>query len=97
MGEIIDSRNERAARLFKSLDRILDGIERMVKNHRPTLNGERYMTDSEVSARLKISRRSLQDWRAAGKISYIMLGGKTLYLESDIQTMLEKYHRKAFE
>lgn len=97
MSEFIDSRNERAVRLFKSLDRILDGLEKMVKNHKSTLNGERYLTDSEVSSRLKISRRSLQDWRATGKIPYIMLGGKTLYRESDIQAMLEKHHRKAFE
>lgn len=97
MSEFIDSRNERAVRLFKSLGRILESLEKMVKNHKSTLNGERYLTDSEVSSRLKISRRSLQDWRATGKIPYIMLGGKTLYLESDIQAMLEKHHFKAFE
>lgn len=97
MSEIIDSRNERVARFFKSLDRMLDGIENLVKNHKPHLNGERYLTDREVSARLKVSRRSLQDWRTNGQIPYIMLGGKTLYRESDIQAMLEKYHRKTWE
>ena len=43
--ELITSNNERVASFFKSLDRMLDGIERLVKNCKPTLNGERYLTD----------------------------------------------------
>lgn len=97
MSEIIYSKNERVSRLLKSLDRMADGLENIVRNHRPTLRGERYLTDSEVSSRLKVSRRTLQDWRTNGQIAYIMLGGKTLYRESDIEAMLEKHHRRAWE
>lgn len=97
MSGIINSKNERVSRFFKSLDRLLDGIENRVKSHKPTLGGESYLTDSEVSAKLKVSRRTLQDWRTNGQIAYIMLGGKTLYRESDIEAMLEKHHRKAWE
>lgn len=97
MSEIIDSKNERVSRLLKSLDRMAECLENIVHNHRPTLKGERYLTDSEVSARLKVSRRTLQDWRTNGQIAYIMLGGKTLYRESDIEAMLEKCHSKAWE
>jgi len=61
------------------------------------LGGEHYLTDKEVSTRLKVSRRTLQDWRTNRQIAYIALGGKTLYRESDIQTMLERNHRKAIE
>lgn len=95
MSEIITKDNERVARLFGSLDRMLSGIERLVANHRPTLSGERFLTDKEVSARLKVSRRTLQEWRTSGQIAYISLGGKVLYKESEIQKMLEKYHQKA--
>ena len=97
MSEIVTKDNERVARFFKSLDRLLDGLENHFKSHKPQLGGERYLTDREVSAQLKVSRRTLQDWRTNGQIAYIMLGGKLLYCESDIQTMLEKNHRKAFE
>lgn len=97
MSEIITKDNERVARLFGSLDRMLSGIERLVANHRPTLGGERFLTDKEVSARLKISRRTLQEWRTNGQIAYISLGGKVLYKESEIQKMLEKYHQKAWQ
>ncbi|HBO26281.1 helix-turn-helix domain-containing protein [Culturomica sp.] len=97
MSGIITNEHERVVRLFGSLDRMLSGIERLVAGHRPTLGGERFLTDKEVSRRLKISRRTLQDWRTNGQIAYIALGGKVLYKESEIQKMLEKYHRKAWQ
>ena len=97
MSEIITKDNERVVRLFGSLDRMLSGIERLVANHRPTLGGERFLTDKEVSTRLKVSRRTLQEWRTNGQIAYISLGGKVLYKESEIQKMLEKYHQKAWQ
>lgn len=97
MSEIITKENERMVHLFGSLDRMLSGIERLVANHRPTLSGERFLTDKEVSARLKVSRRTLQEWRTNGQIAYISLGGKVLYKESEIQKMLEKYHQKAWQ
>lgn len=97
MSEIITNENERVVHLFGSLDRMLSGIERLVAGHRPTLGGERFLTDKEVSLRLKVSRRTLQDWRTNGQIAYIALGGKVLYRESEIQQMLEKYHQKAWQ
>ncbi len=94
--ELITKNDERVASFFKSLDRMLDGIENMVKNCQPTLNGERYLTDKEVSARLKVSRRTLQDYRNEGRIPYCQLGGKVLYRESDIQRVLDNGYRDAF-
>ena len=76
---------------------MLDKIEDVLTNQRPTLNGERFLTDKEVSERLKISRRSLQDYRTNGQIPYIQLGGKILYRESDIQKMLEEGYRDKFK
>jgi excisionase family DNA binding protein len=55
------------------------------------------LTVAQVSERLKISRRALQEYRTKGKIPYIQLGGKTLYRESDIQKLLEQNYREAWE
>lgn len=71
MSEIITKDNERIVMFFKSLDRMLAGIENLVKCRKPTLNGERYLTDSEVSDRLRISRRTLQDYAFTEKNLYI--------------------------
>jgi predicted site-specific integrase-resolvase len=47
---------------------------------------------------LKISRRTLQDYRTEGKIPYYQLGGgKILYRESDIEKMLEDNYFASFE
>ena len=97
MSEIIDNKNERVNRFCQSLDRLLNGVQNLVANHKPTLGGEHYLTDKEVSTRLKVSRRTLQEWRNNGQIAYIQLGGKTLYAESAIQAMLERYYVKAWE
>ena len=48
------------------------------------------------SARLKVSRRTLQDYRNNGIIAYYQLGGKILYKESDIERMLAANYREAF-
>lgn len=97
MSEIITKENEIVKGFFHSLERMLDNIEDVLTNQRPTLNGERFLTDKEVSERLKISRRSLQDYRTNGQIPYIQLGGKILYRESDIQKMLEESYRDKFK
>jgi excisionase family DNA binding protein len=89
--------NERVKSFFKVLDRMLDKIERSLTNSKPTLNGERFLTDKEVYQRLRVSRSTLQEWRYSGQIPYIQIGGKILFRESDIQAMLDKNLRKAFK
>ncbi len=95
--EIITRENDRIKRFFSSLDRMLDKIETALTGCKPTLNGELFLSDPEVSDRLKVSRRTLQDYRTTGKIPYIQLGGKVLYRESDIQKLLEENYRKGWQ
>lgn len=96
MSEMITKNHALIAEFGDSLDRLLDGIENFMANIRPTLGGERFLTDREVSARLKVSRRTLQDYRNNGIIAYYQLGGKILYKESDIESMLAANYREAF-
>ena len=88
MSEMITKNHALVAQFGDTLDRLLDGIENFVANSRPTLGGERFLTDREVSERLKVSRRTLQDYRNNGVVSYYQLGGKILYKESDIERCL---------
>jgi excisionase family DNA binding protein len=94
---VITKDNEMVKSFFFSLEKMLDGIEYVVDNYKPSLNGERYLTDKEVSERLKVSRRTLQDYRTEGKIPYYQLGGKILYRESDIEKMLNDNYFPSFE
>ena len=50
--------------------------------------------DKELSEHLKLSRRTLQEYRKQGILPYIILCGKTLYPESEIQALLTGNYRK---
>ena len=53
-----------------------------LESYRPPLDGERYLTDGEVAELLRVSRRTLQEYRNNRVLSFILLGGKVLYPET---------------
>jgi predicted site-specific integrase-resolvase len=71
-------------------------MERLFVSKKPTLNGKSFYTDEELPKKLKLSRRSLQDYRDEGRIPHIKSGGKILYRSSDIEKMLEDGYRDKF-
>ncbi len=95
MSEIVNKETPRVASFFRAIEKVAETLERVVANQRPPFGGEHFLTDKEVSQRLKVSRRTLQDWRSQGKIAYIQLSGKVLYRASDIERLLMSfYHRE---
>ena len=96
MNKTIMTNDEWAIGFMEQLDTMLDGIESMNEKSRASFSNERFLTDREVSARLKVSRRTLQDYRNNGTIAYYQLGGKIFYKESDIERMLLANYREAF-
>ena len=96
MNKTIMTNDEWAVGFMEQLDSMLDGIESMNEKSKASFGNERFLTDKEVSARLKVSRRTLQDYRNNGIIAYYQLGGKILYKESDIERMLAANYREAF-
>jgi len=93
---ITQENNERVKSFFLSLERLSTSLERLFSTRKPTLNGESFYTDEELSKKLKISRRSLQDYRNEGRIPYIKLGGKILYRSSDVEKLLEDGYQESF-
>ncbi len=93
---ITPENNERVKSFFLSLERLSRIMEHLFSSRKPELNGESFYTDEELSKKLKISRRSLQDYRNQGRIPYIKLGGKILYRSSDIEKLLEDGYRESF-
>ena len=49
MNELINKENEWIIHFMGSLDRLLDNVEHLTANYRPTLNGERFFTDKDTS------------------------------------------------
>ena len=85
----IDKHDPRVADLFRRLEKA--GKE---SSGGRTLKGERFVTDEELSRLLKISRRTLQEYRTARIIPYYLIQGKVLYMESEIQKFLEDSRKK---
>jgi excisionase family DNA binding protein len=93
MNELIMPHNAGVKRILESMKEVLTLYKNVTGNYRPMLDGERYLTDREVSEILKVSRRTLHEYRNDGVLPYILLGGKVLYRESDLERVLEYcYH-----
>ena len=96
MNGTIKTNDEWAVGFMEQLDTMLDGIENMNEKSKASFGNERFLTDKEVSAWLKVSRRTLQDYRNNGIVSYYQLGGKILYKESDIEKLVMGGYRNAY-
>ena len=94
--EVITHKHEWVRGLFSELDRITKDAAMVANENQPLLGGEHYLTDRELSERLKISRRTLQDYRNNGILPYRQLGGKILHRESDIERVLQSCYRGKF-
>lgn len=82
--DILDNKSPQISTLFTALDELSNTIQQALQNRTPYLNGEKYLTNREVCQLLRISSRTLQNWRDTGKIAFIRLKGKILYKESSI-------------
>lgn len=91
---VLTTDDERIACALSALRKGAKEASLLTQNYHPPLNGERYMTDKEVAERLKVSRRTLQEYRNDRKIPFILFGGKVLYRETDIERMLEENYKK---
>ncbi|EYA78601.1 helix-turn-helix domain protein [Bacteroides fragilis str. S24L34] len=93
--KILTADDEPIAVALHNLKRSIKAASRLTENYRPPMNGERYLTDKEVSEMLKVSRRTLQEYRTSRTLPFIIFGGKVLYREYDLQQLLEESYRKA--
>ena len=96
VNELITLRTEGMTDAMQSMKDIESLFDKVTSNYRPLLDGERYLSDVEVSHRLKISRRTLQEYRDNGMIPYFKLGGKVLYRESDLERVLQEFYHPAY-
>ena len=56
MNKLIMKEDEDILSFFRTLDHMVERLDGLSRNYRPMLNGERFLSDRELSERLKISR-----------------------------------------
>ena len=83
MNELIMPHNIGVKKALENMEEVLALYKKVIGNYRPLLDSERYLTDKEVSQILKISRRTLQEYRNDGVLPYILLSGQVLYANKD--------------
>ena len=83
--EIREKDHEWVNNFHSNIDRLLVSLEKLFNQHRPSMFGDELLTDKEVAYLLKVSRRTLQDYRNNGILPYTQVGGKILYRTSDIE------------
>ena len=94
---LLTPENDMRVRAFlSSLEELSEKVEKIRKNNKPSLDGEHYYTDKELAVKLKVSRRSLQDYRNNGILPYIQIGGRILYRAFDIERTLMDRYKEAY-
>ena len=90
--EIITQQDPQMQIFAQLMEGTLKKLERYCATARPMLGGEVYLAGEEVCSQLRISTRTLQEYRNSGTLPFYKIGGKILYKQSDIQTMLERHY-----
>lgn len=96
MDKILDSNNKELALFYQDSLAILEIVELLNKEYRPSLNGKRFYTDTQLADKLNVTKRTLQEYRDAGIISFYRLDGKILYSEDDIDDFLKSTYRPKY-
>lgn len=87
----MDQSDERVNSLMKTIETLSSTLSEIRKSTmRRPLNNEFYLTDKELSVGLKVSRRTLQEWRYSGQISYFRIGGKMVFERTIFRLFLTK-------
>lgn len=92
MKEIYDDEHELIRKFLSMGRRNIELLEEMSLEYKPFLMGKRFLSDAQLSEKLGISRRTLQDFRDRGILPFYRLDGKVLYEEGDIEKYLESIY-----
>ena len=93
---LLNNESPEVIRYFRHLEYVTTLWEKDREKYRPVLNGERYLTEAELSGLLKVTQRTLIEHRSNGKLPFYKFGGRILYKENDIIRILEQNRMEAF-
>lgn len=93
----IDKKDPHIDVMFQGLEKLEKMLSVLEEIPKTFFNGERFLTDEELSNVLRVSRRTLQEYRTSGVIPYYLVQGKALYKESDIMKILDDAYKRCLE
>ena len=72
--EVFSMEDEPVATAIQNMLKGSKWLSAFLESYRPPLDGERYLTDREVAELLRVSRRTLQEYRNNRVLPFILLG-----------------------
>lgn len=96
-GMIYTDKDESIRLFFSQCQRATEMTEQLISEYKPMLINRRFVTDAQLSQRLNISRRTLQDYRDKGRLPFYRFDGKILYEESEVEDFLLSLYRPKFD
>lgn len=97
LNDIMGDNSLEIRELFFAIEKANENIDSHIKSRRASLSGELFLDNNEVCKMLRLSSRTLQDYRDKGLIAFYKLEGKILYKISDIHKMLENNYFDAWK
>lgn len=82
--------------LFNELEEIKNIDSALKKDSIPMFHGRRFLTDTALSKKLNICKRTLATYRANGILAYYNLPGKILYADTDVEELLQRHYMPPF-
>ena len=95
--ELLTEKSPEVINFFKQINILSEWLKNNTEKYRPILNGERYLTETELSEKLKVTRRTLVEYRNSGILPFYRLGGRILYKENDILEILRSNKIEAYK
>lgn len=79
----------------KDIEQIKSSIESLCKKvdqliYERLEHSDTYLTSEEAAKLLKISRRTLYQWRKAGALRYSQIGRKVFFKNEDVQKLIDR-------
>lgn len=97
MNDIMGSSSSEICELFHAIEKAKTYIDASVEKQKLTLSDEVFLDNHDVCELLRLSPRTLQDYRDKRLIAFYKVEGKILYKMSDIQKMLETNYYDAWK
>ena len=94
--DVIDKKSPEIKDILKMAEDLHKKFMYYKEISKPLLNGELYLDNRDMTRLLKISERSLHDYRDRGVIPFYKVEGKILYKQSEILKLLEDNYFKSY-
>ena len=77
-------------RLSKKLSEIGQDLKSLINTDKVLDENDKILVNQDLAFLLKVSFRTLQRYRASGKLSYFTISHKTYYRAADIRTFIQE-------